>query len=141
MLSLKLILNEFKWLWIYKWDISWLIFVGFVWCWIWFFGSLKIKSFYFLRLICLFSSSLFTFRFNAHCHCVDAWISEGKSIGFDAMKKKKKKTWEERVTKGTERERKHKEEDKNCEITTWHIFIGWCKSSVLRQLLIEFKLL
>ena len=41
---------------------------------------------------------------------------------------------EERVIEGTERE-KSKEEDKNCEssqITTWHVFIGWRKSSVLR---------
>ena len=39
----------------------------------------------------MFSGSLFTFRFNAHCHCVDAWISAGKSIGFDTMGIKKKK--------------------------------------------------
>ena len=146
MFNLELILDEFKWLWIYKWDISWLIFVGFVWCWIWFFGSLKIKSFYFLRLICLFSSSLFTFRFNAHCHCVDAWISAGKSNGFDAMEKEKKKKKDARSesSEGTERERKSQEEDKNWEIsqiTMWHVFIGWRKSSVLRQFRTEFKLI
>ena len=39
-----------------------------------------------------------TFRFNAHCHCVDAWISvrkmstqEKESSGFDGMEKEKKK--------------------------------------------------
>ena len=39
-----------------------------------------------------------TFRFNAHCHCVDAWISvrkmstqEKESNGFDGMGKGKKK--------------------------------------------------
>ena len=59
----------------------------------------------------MFSSSLFTFRFNAHCHCVDAWISAGKSNGFDAMenKKKKKKMQEERV----QRERREKQNPKN----------------------------
>ena len=58
----------------------------------------------------MFSSSLFTFRFNAHCHCVDAWISAGKSNGFDAMEKgeKKKKMREERV----QRERREKESPK-----------------------------
>ena len=94
------------------------------------FGSLKIKSFYFLRLICLFSGSIFTFRFNAHCHCVDAWISAGKSNGFDAMEKEKrfkKKEDSGRESYRGNRERKSKEEDKNCEIsqiTTWHVFIG-----------------
>ena len=58
----------------------------------------------------MFSSSLFTFRFNAHCHCVDAWISAGKSNGVDAMEKekKKKKMREERV----QRERREKESPK-----------------------------
>ena len=71
------------------------------------------------EVICLFSGSLFTFRFNAHCHCVDAWISAGKSIGFDAMeKRKKKKDMRRESYRGNrERERKSKEEDKNCEIT------------------------
>jgi len=58
----------------------------------------------------------------------------GKSNGFDAMKKKKKNARRESYRGNGERE-KSKEEDKNCEssqITTWHVFIGWCKSSVLR---------
>ena len=58
------------------------------------------------EVICLFSGSLFTFRFNAHCHCVDAWISAGKSIGFDAMEKKKeKKRHEKRELQREQRER------------------------------------
>ena len=39
-----------------------------------------------------------TFRFNAHCHCVDAWISgrkmstqEKESNGFDGIWEKEKK--------------------------------------------------
>ena len=78
----------------------------------------------------MFSGSLFTFRFNAHCHCVDAWISAGKSIGFDAMEKKKKRH-EKRELQREQRERKSKEENKNYEITTWHVFISWRKRSVL----------
>lgn len=100
----------------------------------------------------MFSGSLFTIRFNAHCQCVDAWINAGKSNGFDATKKKKKKD-ARRELEGTKREGKSKEEDKNCgisQITTWHVFIScckrhvfisWCKSSVLHQLQTEFKTL
>ena len=64
----------------------------------------------------------------------------GRAI--DLMLWKKKRMREERVTKGTKRERKSQEEDKNCEISqiTWHVLIGWRKSSVLHQLRIEFKL-
>ena len=58
----------------------------------------------------MFSGSLFTFRFNAHCHCVDAWISAGKSNGFDAMEKEKKKKKDARreSSEGTKRETKSK---------------------------------
>ena len=51
----------------------------------------------------------------------------GKSNGFDAMENgKKKDARRESSSEGTERERKSKKEDKNCEkrqITTWHVFI------------------
>ena len=69
----------------------------------------------------------------------------GKSNGFNAMEKgKKKKDARRESSEGTERETKSKKEDKNCEkrqITTWHVFIGWRKSIVLRQLQTEFKLI
>ena len=63
-----------------------------------------------------------TFRFNAYCHCVDAWISAGKmstqekeSNGFDGMEmKKKKKRREERVNRGNG-ERKSREEEEEDE--------------------------
>ena len=45
-----------------------------------------------------------TFKFNAHYHCVDAWISAGKmstqekeSNGFDGMEMKKKKRGREEI--------------------------------------------
>ena len=67
----------------------------------------------------------------------------GKSNGFDAMEKgKKKKDARRESSEGTERETKSKKEDKNCEkkqITTWHVFIGWRKSNVLCQFRTEFK--
>ena len=50
----------------------------------------------------------------------------GKSNGFDAMEKgkKKKDARRESSSEGTEGERKSKKEDKNCkkrQITTWHV--------------------
>ena len=69
----------------------------------------------------------------------------GKSNGFDAMekgKKKKKRDARRESSEGTDRETKSKKEDNNCEkkqITTWHVFIGWRKSNVLCQFQTEFK--
>ena len=66
-------------------------------------------------MLLFYSFNLFlfeTFRFIAHYHYVDAWISAGKmstkekeSNGFDSMKKKKKRL-EERVNRGN-REREN----------------------------------
>ena len=65
-------------------------------------------------MLLFYSFNLFlfeTFRFIAHYHYVDAWISAGKmstkekeSNGFDSMKKKKKGEKKE-LTEGTEREK------------------------------------
>ena len=65
-------------------------------------------------------------------------------------KRKKKKKLEERVTEGMERgyKSKKREKEKKAEECykiwkriAWHDFIGWRKSSVLRQLRTEFNLL
>ena len=109
-----------------------------------FFGSLKIKSSYFLRLMCLFSGSLFNFRFKCPlplCWCMDQCGEEQWIWCYG--KEKKKKDARRESSEGKERETKSKKEDKNCEkrqITTWHVFIGWRKSNVLCQFRTEFKL-
>ena len=111
-----------------------------------FFGSLKIKSSYFLRLMCLFSGSLFNFRFKCPlplCWCMDQY-GEEQWIWCYGKGKKKKKMQEERVQRERREKQNPKKEDKNCEkrqITTWHVFIGWHKSNVLRQFLTKFKLI
>ena len=74
-------------------------------------------------VLLFFSFNLFlseTFRFNAHCHCVDAWISAGKmstqekeSNGFDGMEMKKKKKGEKKeLTEGMARENLEKKKKK-----------------------------
>ena len=109
-----------------------------------FFGSLKIKSSYFLRMMCLFSGSLFNFRFK--CPFPLHWCMDqcGEEQWIWCYGKGEKKYARRESSEGTERERKSQEEDKNWEIsqiTMWHVFIGWRKSSVLRQFRTEFKLI
>ena len=55
---------------------------------------------------------------------------QGRALDLMLWKKKKKRH-EKRELQREQRERKSKEENKNYEITTWHVFIGWRKSSVL----------
>ena len=72
-------------------------------------------------MLLFYSFNLFlfeTFRFIAHYHYVDAWISAGKmstqekeSNGFDSMKRKKKGEKKE-LTEGTERERENLKKNK-----------------------------
>ena len=59
----------------------------------------------------------------------------GRAMDLMLWKRGKKKDARRESSKGMERETKFKKEDKNCEkrqITTWHVFIGWHKSNVLR---------
>ena len=65
------------------------------------------------------------------------------SVAMEKEKKKKKRREKRELNKEQREKEKSKEEDKNCEsiqITTWHVFIYWRKSSVLRPLRTEIKL-
>ena len=61
----------------------------------------------------------------------------GRAMDLMLWKRKKKKRCEKRELQREwrEKEKFKEEEDKNCEssqVTTWHVFIGWRKISVLR---------
>ena len=79
------------------------------------------------------------------------WVQKRRKAMDLIVWKKKKKRLEERVNRGNrEREnlkkmsgfvRRERWNTRISQITMWHVFISWRKSSVLRQLRTEFKLL